>query len=280
MPPRLALLLGDGQPQAVRDRGRLDGDRLRLLPPDPAAHAVLVPDPAVPVPLRVPGHRQRLAARRVSDHGPALGHLCHHEQAAAAIRDRPAVGALGGAVQQQQLRVSGRVLGRAQGAVLLAQLVAEAGRQHQLELRLQQLEPRRHVLQRDQRRALGRGDPHRDVDRAVIQRDRALDLQPVTLPGHRRPGSRDIDHRPGVVGRAAVKAVVPGSVDAAVAGVGQHRLPAAAVRGRPPVLVQVAAQDRLRAERRAAEQLAAGDEVDQVEDLAAVLRIDPHQQLG
>ena len=46
------------------------------------------------------------------------------------------------------------------------------------------------------------------------------------------------------------------------------------------MLVQVAAQDRLRAERRAAEQLAAGGEVDQVEDLAAVLRIDPHQQLG
>ena len=46
------------------------------------------------------------------------------------------------------------------------------------------------------------------------------------------------------------------------------------------VLVQVAAQDRLRAERRAAEQLAAGGEVDQVEDLAAVMRIDPHQQLG
>jgi acetyl-CoA carboxylase beta subunit len=70
-----------------------------------------------------------------------------------------------------------------------------------------------------------------------------------------------------------------GGVHAAVARVGQNRLPAAAIRLRPAVLVEIAAEDRLGAERRAAEQLAAGGQVDQVEDLAAVRRVEAYQQL-
>src|SRR5581483_9547797 len=79
------------------------------------------------------------------------------------------------------------------------------------------------------------------------------------------------------VRRAPVEAVQLAVDPARVPGVRGHALPAAPVGGRPRLLVEVAAARTRGAERRPREQLTARFEVDEVEDLAPVRRVDPRK---
>ena len=60
----------------------------------------------------------------------------------------------------------------------------------------------------------------------------------------------------------------------------RHELPAAAVGRRPDRLLEIARPGGLGGERRASEELAAGRQMDEIEDLSAVRGIGADQQLG
>ena len=122
-------------------------------------------------------------------------------------------------------------------------------------------------------------EPRRHDERVARQLEPSLDTKPVALPreGRGRPGR--LAHRPGIVRRPAVEAVPDAAELADVAGVRRRQLPAAAVRGRPDRFLEIAGPRRFAGERRTAQELTAGREVDEVEDLAAVARIDADEQL-
>ncbi len=165
-------------------------------------------------------------------------------------------------------------------AQLVVELERPARRKLELDARLDQLEPEGQVLEREKRGAVGeRGDHARDGERTAGGLDPALRPEPVPLPAREAAGPIVLDERPRVVGGPAVEPVM-GAVDGAGATrVGQAALPAASPRRRPWPLVEVSGRRQLGPERRATQQLPAAAQVDEVEHLGPVTRIDARENL-
>ena len=156
-----------------------------------------------------------------------------------------------------------------------------AARKLDLDLGLEQLETHGQVLDGDERRPLLHST-RLDVNRhpAVRQLEGALDAEAVAAPLEHAAAATRRSNLPRIDRRAPVETVVGAPDLAGGTGIRERDLPAAAVASRPGRLVEVAAERLLGPEGRPAEELAPRAQIDEVEHLAAVARVEADEQLG
>ena len=228
---------------------------------------------------RDPGAR----ARRWRHARRALGHVLHAQQPAALAGERPAVAALARAVAQRDLGPARRaVRAPARRPLALVHLGRPAGRQRDLDLRVEQLERRARGARRPRSgAALGRLPAHVGMQRRAGDGEPPLDREAVAAPAQRRawPGRAPSRARDRSTRGRGSRGWRPSTMHAAPA-FGRQQLPAAAVGPRPRRLVQVPAGAAAPTRTGAAQQLTARAQVDQVDHLAAVIRVDADREGG
>jgi hypothetical protein len=89
---------------------------------------------------------------------------------------------------------------------------------------------------------------------------------------------RGNDH-PRIIRGAPVKSMLNIGNPSAIPRVRREHLPTAAVASRPGFFIQIPAPRRVRRKRRPAEHLPPGREIDQIQNLSAMLRIDSRQKM-
>ena len=108
----LALVERPGEPERLRNGGRLEAEQLALAAPAAACGPHLAPDPQVRECGNVPLDTEALSRARVCDLVPALGQGGDGEKSSAGLGEVDLVSSLEASVEEQGVGPAGRVLWR------------------------------------------------------------------------------------------------------------------------------------------------------------------------